>query len=382
MTELFNIKSITINGNTIDRVATFYNPKFANKNKVAPSLKCVEELVSGMASSYDFNRQHSDNIRNGFLVVDSSNYDLSYGVKVEVSGNKFSYPADAFDKCTHDRLYLADKVKIQDSDTVLTFDGTKEVLAPIYYYLDEYISSEHIEGLSLEFRDLTPGTVYTMKDYFFGSSSNALELDETSRLKYFYKDKDCTESFGYVSSISSDVVYLKTEEETSTSVFLKVNDNNIAKAEAMFPGYENTKIFVESASVITVGNNKISEITVGDIDSKISITSTAKDGLKVYYPKCKICNFSDAKASHLYISGKYTGHIEGLSNGPVGLHLSADFFDNVQISSETVAGTFGSYDSTDVVNIYVENDLNSTLSNDDLIIQLRRILNFSRVYLE
>ena len=133
MTELYNIDSIEIKGTKIDKIATFYNKNLTNKNKIIPSVKCVEDIVSSgsVKTTFDFNKQHQSNILNDELIIDGD-YDLTYNINIALnSDNTFSYSENCLNNCSHDRLYISSNVKQLDSD--ISYDLKKEKILVLIY---------------------------------------------------------------------------------------------------------------------------------------------------------------------------------------------------------------------------------------------------------
>lgn len=399
MTELYNIDSIEIKGTKINKIATFYNKNFNDKNKIIPSVKCVEDIVSSMSSgsvksTFDFNKQHQSNILNDELIVDGD-YDMTYNTNITLNtDNTFLYPENCLNNCSHDRVYISSNVKQFDSDTNYELKKEKtlvEVPNSISVMLDKYESSGTIYSLSLKFINFEVGKVYTLKDYFFGSGSNLITFAADANLINFYKDELCTINYNGNTQINSEFVYFKptSPSEYENMVDLALTNENSTIAENLFSINESEthkKITISGfkTNIINISNNNIKEIYVSDEITTIgfNITSSAYDGLKIYYNKCKFNSITDASNSHLYINS--SGDLQNytsLTNGPKNLHLSSSFFNNMKITSET--STYKNiFNGSTITTIYVKNNLNTKLTNEELLTQLKTILGFENIVLE
>lgn len=384
MTNLYNVKSIEIRGEKIEKVATFYNPNFKDKNKIIPTLAYLDSVPS--TGNFDFNKQHQSNILNDEIIVDASSEpvsDITYKSKISIN-DTFNYVEDALSDCTHDRVYLSSKARNLNGDEVYDlFNIEFASYNSDKYNFDYYSTDSVVSRVSFNFYGEV-GRIYKLSNYFFGSGTNLIKFANPSKQKIFYKDVKCTESYAGSTTINAEVVYYKAEKIDEVFDFVG-NNANYNIAEPLLNTDLTNKIFEGTEkNTINVSNSKIKEIVVSDKTSIISlnITANAADDLKIYYPNCDIKNIVDAKSSHLYISGKYTSHIIDLSNGPENLHLPADYFDNVEITWTTTVGMFGDFSNTNVETIYVKNNLNTKLSDENLLTVLERILKISNVVLE
>lgn len=399
MTELYNIDSIEIKGTKIDKIATFYNKFFNDKNKIIPSVKCVEDIVSSMSSgsvksAFDFNKQHQSNILNNELIVDGD-YDMTYNTNITLNtDNTFLYPENCLNNCSHDKVYISSNVKQFDSD--INYDLKKEktlveVPSSIMARLDSYSSSGTIYTLSLQFYNFEVGTVYTLKDYFFGSGSNLVTFKDDADLSNFYKDEACTTNYNGSTQINSEFVYFKptSSSEYDNTINFDLTNENLTIAQNLFvTNYNEThkKITISGfkTNIINISNKNIKEIYVSDEITTIgfNIISSAYDGLKIYYNKCKFNSITDAKNSHLYINS--SGDLQNytsLTNGPKNLHLSSSFFNNMKITSET--STYKNiFSGSTITTIYVKNNLNTNLTDEELLTKLKTILGFENIILE
>lgn len=139
MTCIFNVNSITINGNKVSSFAQHYNPYNKSKDKTLISQQALEEALTtkDVPCDYTFSKQHELNLtfRNVVAKREDSNFvDITYGIQYYLSsdniGDKIIF-LNEYDKST---LYVPPTIKIFDTNESYSFRSADNVVTIVSRY--------------------------------------------------------------------------------------------------------------------------------------------------------------------------------------------------------------------------------------------------------
>lgn len=279
MLNIYNVKSITVNGNTINKVATFYNEKQTNKDKTAVTLKAAEELVAAKipeipSESKDLFRKLLDNMNSNTMSF-TSTYDEStstttytedvHGFPITLAGSEFSFISseEAPLKTDHKTIFIGyeayDVDNLSESFTIKTKDMTTYIHTDnenIDFYFGEgvktdfYLSSDfasnstinvycnNVNEIHIPSEKYTHSKLYTTGDYSSMGMRNSLTVSsnfEEIHLSYrFFKfesiDNASASEYGDWKDYEG-TIYVDRDGINTT---LTNEDNIVAKLKTIF----------------------------------------------------------------------------------------------------------------------------------------------------
>lgn len=404
MTSLYNVKKIVINGNEVNKVATHYNKNMleANKLKTVISIQALEEAIekNKVECEFEYNKKHETNttfdelIVNPTGVADLNKIDNTYNITVKTAGDAFVYKSNSLVNAMHETIYLTSTVKDFDEENVYTL-------------VEDYnisMANEFLKSASgiLEFN--ATDDVRLIKSDFFIDKCGFRSDD----IAYLYLDENhtiqATEDVDFESYSKDTTSTRKPKKDVYVYGSTHTMNINYSGDETDWMDYylstDTDKVsFIKSTSKMTITAlpATVSKIIISDNISKLAILL---DTLNTQELIIEANNFNLADGNiktdltKLYVNGTYTGC--GMSTGTAAvlqlgsasgeLHLSSNYFDNVDLDS-VEAGTypFGDFSGSDFVcsKIVVEScDLNTAATGADLIAKLKTILNATNVELE
>lgn len=390
MVDLYNIKTLNINGSSVNDISQHYykhmNP-FFKKSSLA-TVSCVEEILQKQNNSEaDFYVLHNSNIVRDELTCKSESptlsYDTTYNTKITIGENYFTYPTDALDECKTEKVFLASS--IQNSNNKLCYEQSQQQVESPLYYLNVHTSGDGtILDLSLEFDwsfETDTNIVYRLEN-FFKVDNEYITLSNEEWAYDLYFDAECTQHCGGRSILDSYYIYFKPYPEmTIRSFYLEKTEDNLKLARKKYkttPTNENV-VKIKTRQNIVVNNNKIRKITISQDISDLGL-EISNSNLIVDFGNNSINRFIDKGTSNvLVVSGSYKNQNKFIINYPSGaIILPASYFDNEFLTYDTPAGTFGDFaDCT--CPIIVDSNLNTDISKENILDEMKRILNSSRV---
>lgn len=383
MTSLYNIKTIDINGNSVDKIAKNYNTHLKNKTTQVASLKAVEECINlnKTICNYEFNKQHNLNLTYGNIVV-KDNYDVTYNTCVSLNEdtNTFIYDTQKIiSGVTSKVVYVSKTVKKFNTNETYTFDV--QYGAPITTILDSTKKSLYFNYP----RDEPFGLV--LKPGFFNYDSGFLVLTEETKntlltsynkkinhvyTKFLEEDFEKVTEGGY--KLKDDV-----------GIVLLENTLEITTLSTIPDSYDNLSIICarNSSYNMVFKSDIIETLYMDDIGLYITSSNFVMPNLKdVYYNKnLSINNPTLPSTTDLHVMYSYRKLGLGLDIAASvtckDLYITSEFFDNVDLDT-VVVKYFGDWSNkyvTKISRLIVDiSDINCTLTGDALKTRLRTIL--------
>lgn len=227
MSNLYNIKSITLNGNEITKLATFYNENQTSKEKTVMSVKAAEELVSSKVpvSHKDIHRKFFDNVNSNsitYTTTGEDNFDDIHGFPIELNGSYFYYKCSASNPMTttDGLIFIGKSAKSSDNiDAVYALDSSKQI------YLNTNSSNVVLHIGDDIYNNLT------LVNAYFSNSTISIYGNQITKMNV--KDRSTSESGHY----SDARLFTNADYETiglSSTVTVMSNINSINLSDKFF----------------------------------------------------------------------------------------------------------------------------------------------------
>lgn len=135
MTSIYNVRSITLNGNVINKLAEHYNKYNKNKLKTAVSQQALEEAIeaSKVPCDYTFEKQHELNLTYGDIVIKQESedkyHDITYNLSVTRLGQGFLYDTTFLNDVKTKIVYIPRIAKTFDTNEILKFGSSIPLIA-------------------------------------------------------------------------------------------------------------------------------------------------------------------------------------------------------------------------------------------------------------
>lgn len=380
MTE-FNAKELIISGNSFNKVAKHYNENLKEeaKSETAVTVMALEESISNLSSKceFDFNAQNQISVMFDEL-ISKNNFDETYGIKVvkDVNTKTFYYPADALSNIKVKSVYLASKLKDFNTNEVY-------VIASAYKYNCEIISEDTFIITIPSTSELNNGVVYKFSKEIFSAWISEEWYPINEFCKNFYTDSECTTNV--TTSLFDTSLENHYKLNTLQNLYLKPSGRDTIK----FYSTNITPFIVRDYSITPVGYKNMTLNDISESVEKIFISENVDvwfdttNVLSVVYPRPILTNSNtiDMSSGNLYIKKKFTDMNLSLNRIVKcyceKLYIESDFFNDIEIESDTTAGYFGDFSRLTCA-IYVNKEfINTELSDDNLKTELKRILKAS-----
>lgn len=395
--ELYNIKKIILSGNEINKISTAYNPNAKNKDKIAMTVKALEEAVAANVKpcDFDFNRQHETNMAFDELIIKEDTektntsqitggtakvyYDMTYNIRLEKDEtlNKFYYPNGCLTEVSTSTVFIAGSIKEFNNPEEIEFVESTEATSSdvsVYAYIDS----------GCVYANLQKEGTYSIDGSFFNTSKGRICFEYSYDLPdHFYKDKECTthidEDYYVAWNYSGDDVayYLK---DSVTVYFNQTFEMTFDGSSKLLSEGWDTEYKTHKPMKMFTHNINIPTETIEDVYVSrnlglyhLSANLSSYDTLNVYAPTLNLSNgfdFSNGDATTNVFIDKINAE-ETVDDGVSNIHLTSKFFNNAFIDDSS-RGDFGYFD--DVSTVYVEDNLNTTLTGDALVSKLEYVL--------
>lgn len=345
MSGIYNVKSISINGNCVDKIATNYNPYNRSKTTTLVSQKSLEEAIAANVQpcNYTFAEQHALNMMNGNIIVKEGNsYDITYNLAVGKFHGNFYYDSNCLVNVESKECYLAKTAKTFDSNETLYVIPAAELSYDVYP--DYCVSVGSCSKACFEERFFgTEGLTFSSswKNNFIQSGSKLINGVESSLTD---ADFTLTDDSEYVYTGEGKLLY---NCEGNSKTFYLGNITEEMRSYDMINVKEATSINLYYAK-------NIETLYIGDFSVELqSWSSSLKD---VYY----LGNSLLISKIHMSSSGSLHTHETfeelGLSAGAQPyfycgkIYLTSRFFNNVNLDT-VAAGYFGDWSKSSYANV-------------------------------
>lgn len=144
MTTLNNVKTITLNGNSVEKIAQRYIDKYSNKERILVTDSALKEALDAniKVCEFDFNKQHEIHVIDDSVVLKDM-VDTTYKIKF-VNDEGIVYTSDSLTDST-EIVYLAGSVWIDDVRQSVSGTQTATIVVP--EQVNTIFVSRNISGL-------------------------------------------------------------------------------------------------------------------------------------------------------------------------------------------------------------------------------------------
>lgn len=385
MSMITNAKSISINGNRVNKIAINYNPYGKTKATTLVSEKVLEDVIAKNKTpcNYVFDKQHELNLTNKNIVVDG-NQDVTYGTTISnfIESDKvfFYSKTNYLTNSTANVVYMSNTIKILESGEIYTtpnirrFDKFATLTIPEGHPNQFDISFTVLSGMNLVLeKDFFSNLIFTedTKNTVIANHKKFIGLSDTALIEEDFKE------YGSGFKLKDDVRLILNGNNLSTFEFV----NNVPESyttkvipyDFLSTYYVSFNFKSETVEILYIDDIKFMSIT----DSNISMPNL-KD---VYYNKSLTpMHTLEFKSANLHMNQTFRN--AGLGKDvPVyvwynTLYLTSNFFDGINLDT-CVVGTFGDWSvaHTKISKLVIEtSDLYSSLTGTDLKNRLKTIL--------